>query len=294
MTGGRMHCPNCSKEIRDTAKVCGYCGHRLQITPAKCPECGNDRRDGAKVCGYCGHKFASPSQMSETKSEPAASSAPDKVETQEQAVAASAPDPESVPAIQKDSNFAPEVPQPEKAKPATQPAPVPLEPANEVELKPISTKDDEPTNIKAAGPQASKRKLGWVWIPIILILTAGAFYLIQTNGWFAKEAFAGAIGNWEGRDGGDGSNQTLSIRRTVTGSYKVIYIDDSASACNGAPAWATMEKSTSTSNFTSSMEYFCKNRPDEPAGMIPRANFIYNPNNDTILDSWGDTWRRQE
>ena len=52
-----MRCPNCEKEIRNTAKVCGYCGHKIQPeTSKKCPDCGNDKRKGAKVCGYCGHK----------------------------------------------------------------------------------------------------------------------------------------------------------------------------------------------------------------------------------------------
>lgn len=59
-----MECPNCSKEISDSAKICGYCGHRLKAPPAKCPDCGKDVREGAKVCGYCGHKFkvAAPTQ----------------------------------------------------------------------------------------------------------------------------------------------------------------------------------------------------------------------------------------
>ncbi|MCB2224989.1 MAG: zinc-ribbon domain-containing protein, partial [Actinobacteria bacterium] len=28
-----MNCPHCSKEISDTAKVCGYCGTRLAAAP---------------------------------------------------------------------------------------------------------------------------------------------------------------------------------------------------------------------------------------------------------------------
>ena len=33
-----MHCPNCSEEIRDTAKVCGYCGTRLLVRIEAVPE----------------------------------------------------------------------------------------------------------------------------------------------------------------------------------------------------------------------------------------------------------------
>ncbi len=68
-----MQCPNCSKEIRDTAKVCGYCGQKLQTGITKCPDCGNDKREGAKVCGYCGHNFEAALQTPEPEVEQKAS-----------------------------------------------------------------------------------------------------------------------------------------------------------------------------------------------------------------------------
>jgi hypothetical protein len=33
-----MHCTNCGSEVSDTAKVCGYCGHRLKDNPIVIPE----------------------------------------------------------------------------------------------------------------------------------------------------------------------------------------------------------------------------------------------------------------
>lgn len=57
-----MKCPNCGKDIRDSAKVCGYCGRQVQNTPSPCPNCGKDVREGAKVCGYCGYKFTAASK----------------------------------------------------------------------------------------------------------------------------------------------------------------------------------------------------------------------------------------
>ena len=34
-----MQCPSCSEEIKDTAKWCGYCGHKIkQVAPQSAPE----------------------------------------------------------------------------------------------------------------------------------------------------------------------------------------------------------------------------------------------------------------
>ncbi len=77
--GWEMTCPNCNKEISDTAKVCGYCGTRLQVAPApeaaepvppsepeQTPEPGPEPED---------HPEAMPVQQSEPA--PAADSGPD-------------------------------------------------------------------------------------------------------------------------------------------------------------------------------------------------------------------------
>ena len=47
-----MKCAHCNKDIPDTAKVCGYCGHKVKIP--HCPNCGKTVPAGAKICGYCG------------------------------------------------------------------------------------------------------------------------------------------------------------------------------------------------------------------------------------------------
>ena len=54
-----MKCQNCSKEVPDTAKVCGYCGTKIeQRIKNSCPECGKEVPATAKVCGFCGTKLA--------------------------------------------------------------------------------------------------------------------------------------------------------------------------------------------------------------------------------------------
>lgn len=54
-----MKCHNCSKEIPESAKVCGYCGTKLeQKQKHTCPDCGKEIPANAKVCGYCGAKLA--------------------------------------------------------------------------------------------------------------------------------------------------------------------------------------------------------------------------------------------
>ena len=54
-----MECPNCSKEVPENAKVCGYCGTKMEIKQKHtCPDCGKEVPAKAKVCGYCGTKLA--------------------------------------------------------------------------------------------------------------------------------------------------------------------------------------------------------------------------------------------
>jgi hypothetical protein len=54
-----MNCINCKKDIPETAKVCGYCGTKIeQKIKNTCPECGKEVPPTAKVCGFCGMKLA--------------------------------------------------------------------------------------------------------------------------------------------------------------------------------------------------------------------------------------------
>lgn len=47
-----MKCTHCNKQIPNTAKVCGYCGHKVE--KPHCHNCGKEVPASAKVCGYCG------------------------------------------------------------------------------------------------------------------------------------------------------------------------------------------------------------------------------------------------
>ena len=56
-----MNCPNCGKQVPESAKVCGYCGTKLETKHVRtCPDCGKDIPTKAKVCGFCGSKLAKP------------------------------------------------------------------------------------------------------------------------------------------------------------------------------------------------------------------------------------------
>ena len=106
-----MLCPNCSKEIRDSAKVCGYCGHKLPTTPPICPGCGKDVREGAKVCGYCGHKFSAIAQAA----------APEPAQTKQEELAE--PPPAQEPKISKQPEEPTPVTRVPKPKQETRPRP---------------------------------------------------------------------------------------------------------------------------------------------------------------------------
>jgi len=56
-----MKCTHCNKNIPDTAKVCGYCGTKVE-KPVKplCSNCGEELTATAKVCDYCGTPLVKP------------------------------------------------------------------------------------------------------------------------------------------------------------------------------------------------------------------------------------------
>lgn len=64
-------CPNCKKELKDTAKFCGGCGQKIEQEVVlqeskKCASCGNTLKASAKFCGKCGAKVESENTPSPT------------------------------------------------------------------------------------------------------------------------------------------------------------------------------------------------------------------------------------
>lgn len=60
-----MNCPKCNNPLREGAKFCTKCGHKIEIPAAPaaastCPECGASLKEGAKFCTKCGHKLSAP------------------------------------------------------------------------------------------------------------------------------------------------------------------------------------------------------------------------------------------
>ena len=54
-----IKCPECGKEISDTAESCIHCGYPLTDDNSKqdepfCTSCGNPLKPGSKFCGKCG------------------------------------------------------------------------------------------------------------------------------------------------------------------------------------------------------------------------------------------------
>jgi hypothetical protein len=60
-----MKCAHCDKDIPDTAKVCGYCGHKVEIPT--CLNCGETLPADAKICGYCGTPIEKKAAVAESK-----------------------------------------------------------------------------------------------------------------------------------------------------------------------------------------------------------------------------------
>jgi len=80
-----MKCPNCTNELPEQTKVCGYCGVKI-ISPEKflCPSCGEELPAGVKVCGFCGTKLEKPPIVEKDVEKPA----PMEKSTQQESVKA--------------------------------------------------------------------------------------------------------------------------------------------------------------------------------------------------------------
>ena len=78
-----MRCSNCSNEIPEGRKACGYCGVKI-ISNEKflCPSCGEELPAGVKVCGYCGTKMEKPPIVEKDEEKPV----PMKKSTQQEPV----------------------------------------------------------------------------------------------------------------------------------------------------------------------------------------------------------------
>src|SRR5438093_911405 len=55
-TGGKVLCPSCNHQNRDTARFCESCGAPLET---RCRSCGAELRPGARFCDSCGTSSSS-------------------------------------------------------------------------------------------------------------------------------------------------------------------------------------------------------------------------------------------
>ena len=62
-----IKCPECGKQISDTAKECLHCGFKFK----KCDECGNIVSLNDDSCNQCGFQFTVKSKKSKTKTKSA-------------------------------------------------------------------------------------------------------------------------------------------------------------------------------------------------------------------------------
>jgi hypothetical protein len=300
-----MYCTNCGKEVPNTAKVCGYCGQRLRprvtrpVTPARQIPSQRPAPVERPV------RKAIPPQPEPEPVKPVQPMEPEPVEPEppQKSVAVERPVRE-VPAPRPEPEQVQQVePEPKPVEPEPTPKPVPVEkPAHEA-----APPQPEPELVKPVQPAKSKfveskstqkpiktgKNLTWVWwVLSILIILAGAFALSQTQGWFAKEAFSGAIGKWESRDSSDGSRQTLSIRRTLKGEYRLEFYDEHATTCGKGSASATMIAKTSSATLNTRMQATCNAFPGKKLHTY-NVLWTYNPIKNILIDSWSDTWTRQ-
>jgi len=99
------------------------------------------------------------------------------------------------------------------------------------------------------------------------------------------------VGTWTATDH-DGSNLTLYISGSGTpGAHSIVYVDDAAGVCGGAPAIAVGNGFVYGDTLWGSLTVNCL-----PGGSLVRGrlgfSFTYQSGDDTLLDSDDTTWTR--
>lgn len=124
-------------------------------------------------------------------------------------------------------------------------------------------------------------------VVVVAVILAIAGYLI----WFSLNPFAGAVGEWESTDLGDGSHQTLSITRSITGKYSFKLYDEHEGVCGGDPGTQTFSAFTNSNIIDASFDVAC----DNGSKLIGRyeIHLHYFREADIIRDSFGIGWKRK-
>jgi hypothetical protein len=138
-----------------------------------------------------------------------------------------------------------------------------------------------------------------VVIGLIAVLGAGTLDVWRrpTPGVVLTQPTAPFVGTWESVDV-DGSSQTMEIARS-DGEYRVIYQDDVATTCSGAPATMTGNGLLVTDErlVIAQPELTCDDGTVPSIGPAPQAEladhtFELDTAADELVDSFGVVWRR--
>ena len=106
-----------------------------------------------------------------------------------------------------------------------------------------------------------------------------------------RDPFSYAVGEWESIDR-DGSHQTLSIRRSILGEYRLRFYDERATFCGGGPGAAEMTARTETHIVKPIFEFVCVMNTNKKFGS--QITFSYDRDVDQIVDIFGIIWTRQK
>lgn len=130
----------------------------------------------------------------------------------------------------------------------------------------------------------SLKQIGVVVVFIVLVTAMVLAYQLTLD------PFAGAVGDWESVDL-DGSHQTMSIRRSLTGEYHIQLHDDKTSFCFDGPVNADFFTHTDRNAIDAYFYYICDLYPVRK--FRSHIQFFYNRDEDEIKDLFGGPWTRQ-
>ena len=127
---------------------------------------------------------------------------------------------------------------------------------------------------------------------ILLVILAIAIvvsgYIYQSN----LDPFGSAVGEWESVDVGDGSYQTLTITRSLSGKYTIRLRDENASFCAGYPGASEFFARTNTFVINTTFEFICEVTPYKRGAF--NIQLVYRSDADMLKDSSGITWTRKK
>lgn len=143
------------------------------------------------------------------------------------------------------------------------------------------------------------RRIGTAVMGLVLaaVVAGGVLGTLGSDDQKVDSEFLGPLpspfeGTWESTDG-DGSFQTMEIRRIDGDEHEIVLHDDSAGPCSGAPSTETGSGWVrSVTELVVAVELTCDDGSTLTGRPLDDLTFTHDPETDELTDSTGVVWQR--